>query len=203
MATIQGQLGALLAVCFVCLSAHWPQPFALSVDAAAATGEISEEVARVRAVLGYRMRRASADEIFRVSEAIVTESNRAGISPALVLAVIQIESGGDKMAVSHAGALGLMQLLPNTGRAMARQYGLAWNGPETLYDPVVNVRLGVRYLERLVGRFGSMEVALAAYNWGPTEIAGRLDRGEPLPRRYTESVLSAYHGPLLRLMAGA
>ena len=85
-------------------------------------------------------------EITRVARVIVVESRRAGLSPALVLAVIHIESRGYNFAASRVGALGLMQLRPVT--AEARRIGVRWRGHATLFDPVANVRLGVSYLER-------------------------------------------------------
>ena len=60
---------------------------------------------------------------------------------------------------------------------------------------IVNVRLGVSYLQELVRRFGSVSTALAAYNWGPTRIAERLRRGESIPVVYPQRVMVAYRRP--------
>jgi soluble lytic murein transglycosylase-like protein len=65
-------------------------------------------------------------------------------------------------------------------------------GPATLFDPVLNVQLGVLYLRELIDRYGSVRIALAAYNWGPTRIGERLRRGEPVPALYAQRVLSVY-----------
>ena len=54
------------------------------------------------------------------------------------------------------------------------------------------MRLGIRYLERLVDRFGDVPTALAAYNAGPTRVARLLRRGHPIPRRYAERVMAAW-----------
>jgi soluble lytic murein transglycosylase len=119
------------------------------------------------------------------------ESLRSGLPVELVLAVILVESSGNAFAVSHAGAVGLMQLQPSTAEAVAAEIGLPWTGPALLFDPVANVHLGVAYLERLMARYGDVETALAAYNWGPTRIAARLRRGEALPVEYPRRVLAA------------
>ena len=104
--------------------------------------------------------------------------------------MIAVESSGNPPAVSHAGARGLMQLLPATAQGESKELGLVWKGSGTLFDPVVNVKLGISYLSRLVARFGDLETALVAYNWGPTRIARSVRQGRRLPVRYRHRVLS-------------
>ena len=130
----------------------------------------------------------------RVARAIAQEARRAGFSTEFVLAVIRIESAGDPFAMSPKGALGLMQLRPRTAEFVARARGVRWSGPETLFDPVVNVRLGVAYLEYLRARYGNLAIALAAYNWGPTRISEMLRRSQPIPVGYSQRVLEACRG---------
>ena len=130
----------------------------------------------------------------RVARTIAREARRAGFSPEFVLAVIRVESGGDPFAVSPKGALGLMQLRPRTAEAVARGIGVRWDGPATLFDPVANVRLGVAYLERLRARYGSLSIALAAYNWGPTRVSEMLRRSQPIPAGYSQRVFEACRG---------
>jgi soluble lytic murein transglycosylase-like protein len=129
-----------------------------------------------------------------LSRTIVAEARRAGFSPDFVLAVIRVESSGDPYAISSKGALGLMQLLPATGEAVARSLEIVWKGPETLFDPVTNVRLGVAYLARLRARYGNLSVALAAYNWGPTRVSDMIRRSQPIPVAYSRRVLRACRG---------
>ena len=67
----------------------------------------------------------------------------------------------------------------------------AWHGPDTLFDPVANVRIGTAYLDGLQQRYGGgWEKALAAYNWGPRVIDYRLARGRALPDQYFQKVLT-------------
>jgi soluble lytic murein transglycosylase-like protein len=129
-----------------------------------------------------------------LARTIAAEARRAGFSPEFVLAVIRVESHGDRFAVSSKGALGLMQLQEPTAEAVAHSIGLRWQGPETLFDPVKNVQLGVAYLERLRARYGNLSIALAAYNWGPTRVSEMLRRSEPIPVAYSRRVLRACRG---------
>lgn len=108
------------------------------------------------------------------------------LDPELVQAVIQAESGYNTRAVSDRGAMGLMQLMPETAAE------LEVSDP---YDPAENIRGGTTYLARLLERFGSLEVALAAYNAGPTVV----DRHDGVPpwedtRNYVRRVVRLYLG---------
>ena len=136
----------------------------------------------------------SLQQIEQLAQTIVEESHRHDFDPALVMAVISVESSGDPEAVSHVGARGLMQLMPGTAEELARKLELRWEGPDTLFDPVFNVTLGIAYLGQLSDRYENMPMALAAYNWGPSRIDRRLRRGDGLPSRYIEKVMRAYGG---------
>lgn len=142
--------------------------------------------------LSVRCRGLTDAEVAHLARAVVHAAVIHGFSPDLVLAVIEVESNYDPYAVSPVGAMGLMQLLPSTGAEMAHHLRVPWRGPRTLFDPVINVRLGIAYLRQLRDRYGSVGIALAAYNWGPGRIDAQLRRGEPLPQRYPRLVLAAY-----------
>ena len=131
-------------------------------------------------------------EAEELAQVIIEESARHKFEPALVMAVIHVESSGRILAISPVGALGLMQIRPPTGRELAARHGIPWNGPDTLLDPVVNVKLGVAYLRRLTDRYQDVTVALAAYNWGPGRIDRRLRAGESLPTLYPDRVMQVY-----------
>ena len=131
------------------------------------------------------------DELFDLAETVVETADLYDFDHALVLAVIYVESRFDAFAVSPKQALGLMQILPSTGEWMAGKLGISWEGPQTLFDPSTNVQIGVAYLRELTDRYGRLETALAAYNWGPTAIDRRLARGADLPRSYAGLVMEA------------
>jgi soluble lytic murein transglycosylase-like protein len=102
------------------------------------------------------------------------------LDPALVQAVVRVESDYDPFAVSPKGARGLMQLREPTLRRELERAGLPHLD---LHDPAANVVAGVRYLRRLLDAFGREEVALMAYNAGPNRILGYLREGE-IPERF-------------------
>jgi len=152
-------------------------------------------VAEVRADLETRRTRTglTAEEMDSLAETIVAEARRNGLEPNLVMAVMYVESRYRNFSVSPVGALGLMQVMPATGEELARQHGVAWHGPQTLFDPTINVRLGTAYLAELTARYdGDIPTALAAYNWGPGHIDRRLARGRQLPKEYPGLVQEAH-----------
>ena len=116
------------------------------------------------------------------------EATRQGIDPALVMAVIEQESGGRKDARSKVGARGLMQIMPATAKDLKID-------PKC---PKQNVRGGVSYLKRLIAKYGDISHALMAYNWGPANLdaylsTGKGKRGQEMPeetRRYVDGVLN-------------
>ncbi len=105
-------------------------------------------------------------------DTIQAESAKNNLDPYLVASLIRQESEFDPSAISHANAYGLMQLLPVVGRKMAREEGIASFQTFQLLDPVMNIRLGTRYLRQMLDRFGGVqEYALAAYNAGDNRVA--------------------------------
>lgn len=122
-------------------------------------------------------------------------SAERGLDPKLVDSVVRVESAYNPSAVSHKGALGLMQLMPDTARRLEVDDPL---------DPEQNVRGGIRELDRLIERFsGNLQLALAAYNAGE----GAVERHRGIPpfqetRDYVARVLSLYTGSAYRLSDG-
>jgi soluble lytic murein transglycosylase-like protein len=121
----------------------------------------------------------------RLHSVIVDASARHGVPAALVNAVVMAESSGNAAAVSPAGALGLMQLMPATA---------AGCGVTNAFDAAQNVDCGTRYLHGLLTRYhDNVALAVAAYNAGP----GAVDRYHGVPpyaetKAYVSRVLTAY-----------
>jgi soluble lytic murein transglycosylase-like protein len=126
----------------------------------------------------------------RFQREIASAANEFKVDPALVHAVIQVESGYDVSALSPKGAQGLMQLLPDT----ARRFGVAT--AELLWRPDRNIRAGVAYLHSLLEQFGhDLALVLAAYNAGENAVLryGRQVPPFPETREYVPKVLAIYH----------
>lgn len=113
----------------------------------------------------------------------------ARIDRALVLAVMREESRYQADAVSVTGALGLLQIMPDTGVRLAREVGLAGFTPAQLLDPRISLRLGSHYLDVLVARFGgALAPAIASYNAGPGPVAEWLATGPGSEDEWVESI---------------
>jgi Transglycosylase SLT domain/Domain of unknown function (DUF4124) len=126
----------------------------------------------------------------RFSNLIANAAYRNGVEERLVHAVIQTESAYNSSAVSPAGAVGLMQLMPGT----AKRYGVL-----NRTDPVQNVDGGTRYLKDLLGMFNyNLRLAVAAYNAGENAVIRHNNSIPPYPetQNYVRQVLALYHRSL-------
>jgi soluble lytic murein transglycosylase len=112
------------------------------------------------------------------------------LDPYLVASLIRQESEFNPNAVSRANAVGLMQLLPKTGKLVAKEVKLQRYNASQLYTPAVNLQLGTRYFRGMVDKFGgSFEYALAAYNAGSDRVDDWLSQGKYRdPQEFVESI---------------
>ena len=125
-------------------------------------------------------------DIDRYAHIVRTAAKAYGVDSSLVHAVISAESGYDRYAVSRAGAMGLMQLMPDT----ARRYGV-----QNIMDPTENIHGGVRYLADLMQMFkGRIDLVIAAYNAGENAVirAGHKVPNYAETRHYVPKVLGFY-----------
>jgi hypothetical protein len=124
---------------------------------------------------------------------IAAASQRFGIPEAWIRAVMRVESAGDRHAVSHRGAMGLMQVMPATWAGLRAQHGLGADP----FAPQDNIMAGTAYLREMLDRFGSVPLMLAAYNAGPRRVEMHLATGQPLPAE-----TRAYVATLAPLLTG-
>ncbi|MCB0317651.1 MAG: lytic transglycosylase domain-containing protein, partial [Bdellovibrionales bacterium] len=103
---------------------------------------------------------------------IVKEAKAAGYDPLFIASIVKAESTFNPLAKSTQGALGLMQILPPTGKYISdKTDSVSWNGTQALTDPEYNLKLGLAYLKYLESYFGTnKEYVLIAYNWGPANL---------------------------------
>jgi soluble lytic murein transglycosylase len=135
----------------------------------------------------------SDDEKIELASVIFHESNRYKYDPLLIMAVILTESSFKKGQESHAGARGVMQVLPNIGRDLATRSGLEWEGKDQLFDPVTNIRLGTLHLFEQIIKFKDVKKGIIAYNLGETRLRGRLREHKPVPGQYYRRILENYN----------
>lgn len=123
--------------------------------------------------------------IMALSPLINQAAREANVDSALLMAVIDVESGGNPQAVSPKGATGLMQLMPDTGTR---------HGASDLFDPLQNIGAGARYLKQLMNRFGDLQIALAAYNAGEGAVQKYGGQIPPFKetRNYVPRVIEHY-----------
>lgn len=137
----------------------------------------------------------STESAGEIARHIVEVSNENGLDPLYVASVISMESGFRTRAKSSVGALGLMQLLPTTAEEVFSKLSGKDKTPirQFLQNPEINIRLGIEYLKSLETRYkGDRSLALAAYNWGPGNVAKARKAGRPIPasvRKYSSGIL--------------
>jgi len=121
---------------------------------------------------------------FPISYADKVHKNSAQqkINPAILFGLIRRESAFNEKAYSPVGARGLMQIMPRTGKQIARHFNERWRGNKSLYNPSTNLKYGAYYYQKLLNQFdGHYALALAAYNAGPSRVKKWLPETESLP----------------------
>lgn len=136
-------------------------------------------------------------------ETVELYADEYSVPKELIYAVIKTESKFKSDVVSRAGAIGLMQITPDTFTWLCNKNQDSDNNINRLYNPEANIKYGVYYLDMLYSEFGSWETALAAYNAGPTNVRDWLSNSElsqdgvltHIPfketREYVEKVMTA------------
>lgn len=145
-----------------------------------------EAVARREQMIQKNMNRYGRSRLNReLAELIYDQAVAAKIDPDLAFGLVRAESGFKVRAKSHAGAIGLAQVMPNTARIFQR--GIT---EEELYDPDTNLRIGFRYLRDLLDQYRNVDLALLAYNRGPGTLQKVMARGENPDNGYPDMVLA-------------
>ena len=136
---------------------------------------------------------------YQLVDLVYNNSKTYGYDPFLVLAVMQVESVFKPFARGRyrnfqlSGALGLMQLKPETAREIGRDLGIAITSDKDLFRPEINMVIGVAYLTKLISSFKSFKLGLLAYNQGPGVVKERLTGNRPLSMEYYRRVLRSYY----------
>ena len=129
----------------------------------------------------------SSTKNYDIQKFLVDEANRQSIDPALALAIAKVESDFNPTALSHAGAKGIMQIMPATAK------GVFGSSPERLFDAKTNIELGISFIKQLLVRYDQRtDIALSHYNGGSAvqDQFGGLTV-IPATQKYVNKVLSA------------
>lgn len=153
-------------------------------------GELSlvrAQIERANAIIHYSTQfRVAAD----VAGNVLDASLREGIDPELGFRLVRLESDFDAHAVSTAGAVGLMQVMPQTARRLEKTVSR-----DALFDPSTNLRVGFRYLRTLLDQYGgNVRLALLAYNRGEDAVWRDIHAGVDPENGYGRLVMRDYKG---------
>jgi len=181
-------LGAVAALAVACAGADRTQEPSAEAPAAAVSASLSIPWL--------------PEQVTRWSPQIVAAANTHNVDPELLAIVMLVESHGNPQAKSPLGALGLMQVMPDTATKIAAERGLPAPSAVELAEPSVNLDYAAWFLARQIESFGtpdnlerSVELAAAAYNAGPKQLRAHLDEGAALSEettRYKEMVLNLW-----------
>jgi soluble lytic murein transglycosylase len=129
-----------------------------------------------------------------IAYTIVSESRKNNIDPYLTVAMIITESSFRYQVVSRKGAIGLMQLLPNTAFYIsAKVEEIDLSHKNEIFNPVLNIKLGVNYFVYLLNKYnGDEKLAIIAYNLGPNNLNRYLERSDSYPDFYYYKVMNNY-----------
>lgn len=169
--------------------------YAIHSERQSSIEKVTQIISRYNGDMSDSLKLAIANEIYLMTQ------KYPNLNVNFISATITHESAKtwDPKVTSYVGAMGLMQVMPQTGAFLAVEEGIEWTTAEDiLYDPIINIRLGCRYLNELVGLY-EKDGGLAAYNGGPKRaemwIAG--NRNNQIlweeTRTYVPAVLELYH----------
>ncbi len=115
----------------------------------------------------------------------VVRENSGSIDPLLIMALIKVESNFREYAVSYAGAIGLMQVMPETAMWISEKLNLNMD----INSPVGNIVIGIKYLQYLLNLYnGDLDLALRAYNAGPARVSSQ----NSISNRYLQKIKAYY-----------
>ena len=144
---------------------------------------------QVQTYLNRNMRFTSVERVTRMAKLINKLAKENHLPAGLILSVIKVESNFQPWAVSPRGALGLMQVMPETGEWLAKRFNMPWHGPALLLDEQYNATLGVRYLAYLRDKYrGDLKKILSAYNRGPGKVDFDVSEGKSLTLEYYDKI---------------
>jgi len=121
---------------------------------------------------------------------VYKSAQKYNMDPALIMAVIEVESKFKRKAVSKAGAIGLMQIMPKTAKSISRELNIKKYNKNSLYNPGINIRIGTYYLKKLLVEFNNdIDLSLGAYNAGMGNIKKWQKQKKEIPFEETRTFI--------------
>ncbi|MFH1905440.1 MAG: lytic transglycosylase domain-containing protein [bacterium] len=121
---------------------------------------------------------------------VYKSAQKYSMDPDLIMAVIEIESKFDAKAVSKAGAIGLMQIMPKTAKSLSRELNIKKYNKNSLYNPEINIKIGTYYLKKLLQEFNNdIDLSLGAYNGGIGNIKKWQKQKKEIPFEETRTFI--------------
>jgi Transglycosylase SLT domain len=170
-----------------------------SLDMTKSLSELSQKIVITDALRSFKDCRLSAKTCVQLVDLVFESSTTYGYDPFLLLAVIHVESLFSPRAVGQyrsgevSGAFGLMQIKLETAQDIGRSLGIRVQSIHDLFEPEINLALGVGYLTQLIAQFHSFKLGLCAYNQGPAVVYEHLSAQTPLSISYYNRVLRSYY----------
>ena len=127
-----------------------------------------------------------------ISRIVYEESINYGLDYRLILALMKIESNFKDDAVSSMGARGLLQVKPSVAKYIAQDAGIRWDGHRTLDEPDSNIKIGIHFFSQLLRDFKNINLALKAYNMGPTRVKELSQNNTQASRGFPGLVMNEY-----------
>ena len=141
----------------------------LSSSVSASPIPISSTLGNTATPLTYSGTSANDSSFFNFAQSqswypyVAQFSTQYGVPQSIILGIIEQESGGNSNSQSSAGAMGLMQIMPNTAQQVASANNISYSGQSSLFNPVINIQIGTAYLSSLYSQFNNWTTALNAY----------------------------------------
>ncbi|MCX8110015.1 MAG: lytic transglycosylase domain-containing protein [Syntrophorhabdaceae bacterium] len=132
------------------------------------------------------------EELTHIARIIYKASRMHNVDYRLMLAIVKVESNFKHNVVSPKGARGLFQVKPSLAKYIARDAGVHWKGDHTLDEPEKNIKIGVYFFSLLLEDFDNLNLALHAYNMGPTKLKKMLSENTRPNRNFSNLVLKEY-----------
>ncbi|MBP8625696.1 MAG: lytic transglycosylase domain-containing protein [Syntrophorhabdaceae bacterium] len=132
------------------------------------------------------------ERLLSIARMVYRTSKNHNLDYRLMLAIMKVESNFRHDAISPKGARGLFQVKPSLARYIADDAGVHWSGNNTLDEPEKNIKIGVYFFSQLLKDFESLNLALHAYNMGPTKLKKILTENTSYSKKFSNLVIKEY-----------